>query len=57
MRYRFKTEPSLRKIVDDEMGLVGKVKAKSELDDRIKKVWKKGIFTPAVLPDRGDGRG
>ena len=27
LRYRFKTEPSLRKIVDDEMGLVGKIKA------------------------------
>ena len=50
MRYRFKTEPSLRKIVDDEMGLVGKVKAKSELDDHIKKVWKKGIFTPTFFP-------
>jgi len=50
MRYRFKTEPALRKIVDDEMGLVGKVKAKSELDDRIRKVWKKGIFTPVFFP-------
>jgi hypothetical protein len=50
LRYRFKTEPSLRKIVDDEMGLVGKVKAKSELDDRIRKVWKKGIFSPAFFP-------
>lgn len=50
LRYRFKTEPSLRKIVDDEMGMVGKVKAKSELDERIKKVWKKGIFTPEYFP-------
>ncbi|GIW55576.1 MAG: hypothetical protein KatS3mg082_1980 [Nitrospiraceae bacterium] len=54
-RYRFKTEPSLRKIVDDEMGLVGKIKAKSELDDRIKKIWKKGIFTPVFFPaEAGD---
>jgi hypothetical protein len=45
-RYRFKTEPSLRKIVDDETGLVGKIKAKAELDERIKKVWKKGVFEP-----------
>ena len=45
-RYRFKTEPSLRKIVDDETGLVGKIKAKAELDERIKKVWKKGVFIP-----------
>jgi hypothetical protein len=50
MRYRFKPEPALRKIVDDEMGLVGRVKAKSELDERIKKVWKKGIFTPVFFP-------
>jgi hypothetical protein len=50
LRYRFKTEPSLRKIVDDEMGLVGKIKAKSELDDRIQKVWKKGVFAPVYFP-------
>ncbi len=49
-RYRFKTEPSLRKIVDDETGLVGKIKAKAELDERIKKVWKKGVFTPRYFP-------
>jgi hypothetical protein len=54
-RYRFKTEPSLRKIVDDEMGLVGKIKAKAELDERIKKIWKKGIFTPVFFPaEAGD---
>lgn len=50
LRYRFKTEPSLRKIVDDEMGLVGKIKAKSELDERIRKVWKKGVFAPEYFP-------
>jgi hypothetical protein len=50
LRYRFKTEPSLRKIVDDEMGLIGKVKAKSELDERIRKVWKKGVFGPSFFP-------
>jgi hypothetical protein len=49
-RYRFKTEPSLRKIVDDETGLVGKIKAKAELDERIKKVWKKGVFTVRPFP-------
>lgn len=51
IRYRFKTEPSLRKIVDDEMGVVGKIKAKSELDDRIQKVWKKSVFYPKYFPD------
>lgn len=50
LRYRFKTEPSLRKIVDDEMGLVGKIKAKAELDERIQKVWRKGAFTPKYFP-------
>jgi len=50
LRYRFKTEPSLRKIVDDEMGLVGKIKPKKELDERIKKVWKKGVFQPVYFP-------
>jgi hypothetical protein len=50
LRYRFKTEPSLRKIVDDEMGLVGKIKAKSELDERIQKVWKKSVFDPEYFP-------
>jgi len=50
LRYRFKTEPSLRKIVDDEMGLVGKIKAKSELDERIQKVWRKGVLDPEYFP-------
>jgi hypothetical protein len=49
-RYRFKTEPALRKIVDDETGPVGKIKAKAELDERIKKVWKKGVFAPKYFP-------
>jgi Protein of unknown function (DUF499) len=48
-RYRFKTEPSLRTIVDDETGLVGKIKAKAELDERIKKVWKRGVFEPVYF--------
>jgi predicted AAA+ superfamily ATPase len=45
-RYRFKTEPSLNKIVADEMQLVGRVRAKTELDDRIRRVWQKGYFEP-----------
>lgn len=54
-RYRFKTEPSLRKIVDDEMGLIGKIKAKAELDERIKRIWKKGAFLPVFFPaEAGD---
>jgi hypothetical protein len=45
-RYRFKTEPSLNKIVADEMQLVGRVRAKGELDDRIRRVWQRGFFEP-----------
>ena len=50
LRYRFKTEPSPRKIIDDEMGMVGKIKAKAELDERICRLWKKGTFQPQYFP-------
>lgn len=54
-RYRFKTEPSLNKIITDEMGLVGRTKAKAELDGRIRQVWKTGYFKPAYFPsEAGD---
>jgi hypothetical protein len=49
-RYRFKTEPSLNKIVTDEMGMIGRTKAKQELDDRIRQVWKSGIFKVVPFP-------
>jgi len=49
-RYRFKTEPSLKKLVDDEMDMVGIIKAKAELDERIKKLWKTGVFKPIPFP-------
>jgi hypothetical protein len=53
-RYRFKTEPSLNKIVADEAALIGRVKAKEELDSRIKQVWKKGTFHPEYFPSEAD---
>ena len=54
-RYRFKTEPSLNKIITDEMGLVGRTKAKAELDRRIRGVWKTGYFKPVTFPsEAGD---
>ena len=54
-RYRFKTEPSLNKIVTDEMGLVGRTRAKAELDGRIRQVWKKGYLQPVYFPsEAGD---
>jgi hypothetical protein len=49
-RYRFKTEPSLNKIVAEEVALVGKTRAKAELDQRIRQIWKKGIFQPVFFP-------
>ena len=49
-RYRFKTEPSINKIIEDEMQLVGQTKAKAELDNRIKSVWKKGPLKPEYFP-------
>jgi len=49
-RYRFKTEPSINKIITDEMGSVGLVKAKMELDRRIRQVWRKGYLKPVFFP-------
>jgi len=49
-RYRFKTEPSINKIIEDEMQLVGQTKAKGELDTRIRSVWKKGPLSPEYFP-------
>jgi len=49
-RYSFKTEASLEKVVNDELNMVGKVKAKHEIDDRIRKIWKKGILKPVFFP-------
>lgn len=49
-RLRFSIEPSLVKIVADEVGLVGKTSAKKELDDRIRRIWKKGVFDTVFFP-------
>lgn len=49
-RYRFKTEPSINKIINDEMGMVGKVHSKAEIDRRIRQIWKKGYFLPIFFP-------
>ncbi len=49
-RYRFKTEPSLNKIITDEMGMVGRTKAKAELDQRIRQVWKSGVLHVVPFP-------
>ena len=49
-RYRFSTEPSLVAVVNQEMSLVGKASAKKELDERIRRIWKKGVFEPQFFP-------
>lgn len=49
-RYSFKTEPSLEKVIQDELAMVGRVKAKTDLDRRIHQVWKKGTLDPKYFP-------
>jgi hypothetical protein len=49
-RYRFTTEPSLNKIIADEMEIVGRIAPKEELARRIKSLWKKGVFAPVHFP-------
>ncbi len=54
-RYRFKPEPSLNKIVADEMEMVGRIRAKDELDRRIRQIWKSGVFQVVHFPqEAGD---
>jgi hypothetical protein len=50
-RYRFKTEPSLNKIVEDEKAQVGTTMGKTEIDRRIRKIWRKGYLAPCYFPD------
>jgi len=49
-RYRFKTEPSINKIIADETVQVGSSKAKVEIEGRIRQIWKKGYFKPVYFP-------
>lgn len=48
--YLFKTEPSLEKVVQDELSLVGVVRAKEAIDRRIQRVWRPGTFAPVYFP-------
>jgi hypothetical protein len=50
-KYRFRTEPSLNKIVDDEMGAVGVTKGKQEIDQRVRKIWREGFLKPVYFPN------
>ncbi|OQA44952.1 MAG: hypothetical protein BWY52_01458 [Chloroflexi bacterium ADurb.Bin325] len=49
-RYRFKTEPSINKIIADETVQVGPSKGKAEIEGRIRQIWKKGYFKPVYFP-------
>ncbi|MGH2538587.1 MAG: ATP-binding protein [Candidatus Promineifilaceae bacterium] len=49
-RYRFKTEPSLNKIIDDEMGSVNVSRAKQEIDSRVRTIWRAGYLKPVCFP-------
>ena len=49
-RYRFKTEPSLNKIVDDETALVTTTRAKGEIDSRIRAIWRSGLLKSIYFP-------
>lgn len=49
-RYRFKTEPSLNKIIEDETAHVGLSKAKAEIEHRIRQIWRKGFLQPDYYP-------
>lgn len=48
--YRFKTEPSLNKIIEDETAHVGLSKAKAEIEHRIRQIWRKGYLQPEFFP-------
>ena len=49
-KYRFKTEPSLNKIIDDEVGSVNTTRAKQEIDARVRAIWRTGYLKPVYAP-------
>jgi len=48
--YRFKTEVGLNKLIADEAQAIPVTKAKQELEDRIRSVWKKSSLHPVYFP-------
>lgn len=48
--YRFKTEPAPNKIIEDETAQVSLIKAKGEIDHRIRQIWHKGFLQPVYFP-------
>ena len=51
-RYRFKTEPSINKIIADETVQVGPSKAKLEIEGRIRQILEAALFQSRRLPGR-----
>lgn len=49
-KYRFKTEPSLNKIIEDETAHIGLSKTKAEIERRIRLIWRKGFLQPVYFP-------
>jgi hypothetical protein len=49
-RWRFQPEPSLNKMIVDEMQYVGVSVAKGELDGRLKTIWQSGVFDVRRFP-------
>jgi hypothetical protein len=49
-KYRFKTEPSLNKLITDEAQAIPTTKSKQELEERIRSVWKRGTLSPVYFP-------
>lgn len=49
-RYRFKTEPSLNKIIEDETPYVGMTRVKQEIEERARRIWRTGFMKPVPFP-------
>ncbi|NLP06126.1 DUF499 domain-containing protein, partial [Candidatus Fermentibacteria bacterium] len=49
-RYRFKTEPSLEKLVQNELTTLSPTRIKNDLDDRIRQLWRRGVLQPIPFP-------
>lgn len=50
-KYKFKTEPSLEMIVQQEMGNIGRTISKNALDEKIRVIWKSGILQVIFRPE------
>jgi hypothetical protein len=49
-RWRFQPEPSLERMILDEVQFVGVASAKRDLDERLKGIWQSGVFDVRRFP-------